>query len=225
MSTNDLYKYITYVPSGGDTLVKGSRETIYSYPGDESMYAAVNTYLVKTTWISLMSWRNDTDVAQQYAIEYQTELSVTDGSDVTKGFSLAAAFKGMSIGFDYQQKVFQSTETTESKTLTITVTIPPRSYLVFYQRKYTFKSKMAFVLYAWSEFWNVGSWGGYVLTTKESTVEIMSEDYATMSSDLNASGSGTMSVTRASGASLAGITRKRENCTEKCKKKLVEMGL
>ncbi|KAF8231419.1 hypothetical protein L208DRAFT_63734 [Tricholoma matsutake] len=225
MSNDALYRYITYVALGDDTRVKGEQERIYYYKGSEAMYAAVNTYLVNTTWVSRMTWRNDTDTVQQYVVQYKTELTVTNGSEVSKGFSLAAVFKGLSVGFDNQQKTFRTTETTESKTLTITINVPPRSYVVFYQRRYTFRVKMSFVLDAWSEFWNVGSWGGYAHTTKECSVEIMSEDYATMSSDLDAITKGTIRVTSVYPAPLGNINRMRENCTEACKKKLVEMGV
>lgn len=167
-----------------------------------------------------MSWKNDTDATQTYTIGFTTGLTVTAGTGVNNGFSVSNAYAGMSVTIEHQQKVFKTTETTDTKSITITVTIPPKSLLAFYQRRYLFRNSMSFILDAWDKQWNVGSWGGYDICKKECSVEIMSEDYATLRSELDGSRTGTMEVQRVSGVQIAGTTRKRENCTEKCKNKL-----
>lgn len=221
----DLYKYLVYKPSGGDARVSAQRETLYNRAGDEALYAGTERYLVDIAWVSNMSWKNDTDAAQTYVHTFTTELKIIQGSEVNNGFSLGATYQGASVSFNHETKTFKSTETTESRTITITLTVPPRSYLVFYQRRYTFKDSIFFILDAWNQEWNVGSWGGYEFTWKDVDVQIMSEDYATLSADLDGFTTGTISVTTVARLPRAGITRKRENITQRAKDKIASMGV
>lgn len=222
-SGHDLYKYVTYEPQGGNARVKAARETIYHISGDEAMHAAVDTYLVNTLWVRVMSWKNDTDAEHEYNVEYKTELRVTQGSEVNNGYSVAAAYEGITVTIEQQHKVFKSTETTETKTTSVRVTIPPRSQVIFYQRQYNFKCSMSFILDAWGQEWNVGSWGGYDLSRKDCTVEVSSEDYATLETELDGTTTGTMDVATVGAIVIAGITRKRDTCTERCKSRLEDM--
>lgn len=84
--------------------IKFGREEIYVTPGDEALYAVVDTYPVDITWVSKMSWKNDTDAKQTYTYSYTTGLTVTQGSEVNNGFSLGASFKGVGITIDHSEK-------------------------------------------------------------------------------------------------------------------------
>ena len=84
---------------------------------------------------------------------------------------------------------------------------------------------MFFVLDAWGEHGNVGSWGNHDIARKECIVEIMSEDYATLDGALNVTSTGIMDVVRVGEPQYAEVTRKREECTGWCKKKLEVMGV
>ncbi|KAK0212457.1 hypothetical protein DFS33DRAFT_29704 [Desarmillaria ectypa] len=220
-------KYVVYKPKGGDAMVKSGRSTIYHVAGDQAFYASIDTYLVDTTWVSKMSWENNTAAAQTYSLQYTTELKVTKGSEVTNSVGIGAAYKGLSMSMDSQTKVFTTYETTQSQTKTITLSVPPKSTLTFYQKKYRFKDTMFFVLDAWNEEWNAGSPGGYNITRKECEVEIMSEDYLTTDVALVDSATGTMDVKTVSRADSEGLrkTRKRENLTERAKGELSKMGV
>jgi len=219
-----MYKYAVYKPSGGDARIKSGREEIYATRGDEALYAVVDTYLVDITWVSKMSWKNDTDAAQKYSYSYTTGLKVTQGSEVNNGFSLGASFKGVGITVDHSEKVFKSSETTESRTVTMEVNVPPRSRTIFYQKRYKFRKSMFFILDAWGREWNVGSWGSYEIRRKECEVEIDSEDFATLQAELDGSKAGTIDVETVGGTHGVDVTRKREDCTSRCKNKLDEMG-
>ncbi|KAH9957565.1 hypothetical protein BC827DRAFT_648032 [Russula dissimulans] len=222
--TTDMYKYLVYKPSTNNARIRAQRETLYHRPGDESLYAGAERYLVDITWVSTMSWRNDTAAAQTYSHTFTTELKITQGSEVNNGFSLGASYKGMSVGFN-ETRTFKSTETTESRTITITLTILPRSHLVFYQRRYTFRDSIFFILDTWNQEWNVGSWGGYALTWKHADVHIMSENYATLEEELDGSTMGTISVSTVSPIPSGGhLTRKRENITQRAKNMIDSMG-
>ncbi len=217
-----MHKYAVYKPSDGDALVKSGREEIYFIRTVEALYAAVDTYLIDITWVSGMSWKNETDKTQTHTYTYTTGLTITKGSEVNNGFSLAAAYEGASVAIDDdEERVFKTTETTETGTITINLSVPPRSSLTFYQRRFRFRDSMSFVLDSWGRDWNVGSWGSNTLTKKECEVEIMSEDYVTLQAGL--SGTGTINVETVGHVQVADGTRKRETCTQRCKNKLDQM--
>ena len=65
-----------------------------------------------------MSWKNDTGANQTYTYSYTTGLTVTQGSEVNSRFSLGASLKGVGITVDHSEKVFKSSGTTESRTVT-----------------------------------------------------------------------------------------------------------
>jgi hypothetical protein len=198
---------------------------IYSRAGDEAMFAVINRFLERIQWIQIMAWRNDTDAAQQYEVSYTTGLTITQGSEVTNGFSLGASYRGMSIGFEHSTRTFRSTETTSSQTTTLTVSVPPRSELIFYQRRFDFRDNITFINDAWGQLWNIGPWGGYnPLTTKVTSVNIMAEEYFTRSARLP-EGPGSVTVDTVASASLAGWTRRRENVTQRARNVLNDMGL
>ncbi|KAK0212449.1 hypothetical protein DFS33DRAFT_29017 [Desarmillaria ectypa] len=226
MLSKEFSKYVVYKPDGGDALVKSGRSTIYYILGEEALHAPTDTYLIDTTWVPKMSWENNTAATQTYSLQYTTELKVTQGNEVTNSVGIAAAFKGLSLSMDSQTKVFTTYETTQSQTKTITLSVPPKSMLTFYQKKYRFTDKMYFILDAWGEDWNVGSQGGYNITRKECEVEIMSEDYLTTDVSL-VDYTGTMDVKRVARAELEDRrkTRKREELTNRARKELSKMGV
>ena len=102
------YTHIVYKPRDGDARVKCARRDIYNEPGKEALWAVVETYLVNTTWISKMSWKNDTNAQQQYVVEYKTELAITEGEEVNKGYSVISAYHGLSVTIGQQTKVFET---------------------------------------------------------------------------------------------------------------------
>ncbi|KAK0226320.1 hypothetical protein IW262DRAFT_1294529 [Armillaria fumosa] len=141
-----------------------------------------------------MSWENNTSIKQMYSLQYTTRLKVTKGTEVTNSVRIAAKFKGLSMSIDGQIKTFTTYKTTRTLTRTITLSIPPKLTLTFYQRKYWFKDMMFFILNVWGYDWNVGPLGGYGLMKKECEVEIMSKDYLVMDMLLSDSATGTIEV-------------------------------
>ena len=96
-----MYKYAVYKPRGGDARIKAGRELLYSISGDETLDAAVDTYLVDITWVSKMFWRNDTDATQTYAYSYTTSQSNHFGQRSQHGFSVGGSFEGMGMTVDH----------------------------------------------------------------------------------------------------------------------------
>ncbi|KAH9957589.1 hypothetical protein BC827DRAFT_1261524 [Russula dissimulans] len=174
-----------------DALVKSRRQEIYFIYWNHALYAAVDTYLIDTTWVSKMTWKNDTDAAQTFTHTYSTDFRITNGNEVDKGYSVAQAYKGISVTIEGQEKNF---DTMEKQTIAVTLSVLPRSCLIFYQKRYRFKESMFFILDAWNRDWNVSIFEGCNLARKECEVEIMSEDYATLTYELDGTQAGTMNV-------------------------------
>jgi len=143
-------------------------------------------------------------VVQSYNHSFTTQLKITQGSEkLNKGFSLPSTYTGVSINFNNHTKTFKTTETSESNTISLTVSVPARAHLVFYQRKYTFRDSMLSFFKAGNKEWSIGAGGGREPATKDFEVEIMSEEYATLSNELDGSTTGTISVTTVEPASKA----------------------
>jgi hypothetical protein len=189
------------------------------------MWAAFDTYLIDITWVPRMSWKNDTDMTQTYSYSCTTGLTITSGSELNNGFSLGAIYKGASVIIDRQERVFKPTETTESRTMTMNLSVPPRSLLIFYQRRYRFRNSIFFIFNAWGRDWNVGRWKGQPeeKAMKECKVEIMSEDYMTMQALNQLGGTRIINVKTVDGVQGVPASKTWDDCTNRCKDKLRAM--
>ncbi|PPQ71019.1 hypothetical protein CVT24_011935 [Panaeolus cyanescens] len=224
-AADDLYEYLVYTPTSATPRVWSGRRTIFSRPGDEAMYSCVNRFLEAINWVQLISWRNNTAATQTYSYSYTTGMTITQGSEINQGFNLGASYQGMSIGYNFSHRVFKTTETTSSRTTTVTVNVPPHSLLIFYQRRFDFRDEVTFICDAWGREWNIGHWGGYRPHTQLNTrVQVMAEEYFTSERRL-LSGPGRVTTTNVARAPIADITRMRENVTRRAKDMLVRMGL
>jgi len=214
---------VVYKPSGGDALVKSGSYYVYFSNAQDSLIAAVDTYLVDITWVLMMSWKNDTDATQTCPYTFTTGLTITKGDDVNKGFSLGSTYRGASLTIDQKTRVFKSTETMETKTITINLNVPPQSLVVVYQRKYKFRDSIFFFHQSWRGQYNVAIRGGELPFKKACEVEIMGEEFATLQAEL--SGTGTIDVDTVGPAQGANQTCTKDECTQTCKSKLDEMGV
>jgi hypothetical protein len=221
-----LCKYTVCKPKDGDALVKSGYEEIYAM-SEESLYATVDTYLMNTTWVSRMSWKNDTDATQTFTYTYTTRLTITRGKEVNNGFSLGSVYDGLSVMIDSQETVFRQAEIAETKPITITVSVPPRSVLILYQRRYKFRNSMFFTLNVDAKHHNVGNLDNSDWLKKECEVEIMSDDYATLESELDryldGTKTGTLNVDTVVRVHAADATKSIQECTIRCQEKLREM--
>ena len=183
----------------------------------------IDTYLVDTAWVSRMSWKNETEATQIYTNTSTTGVTIIQGSEINDVFSLGAIHKGASVTIDHRAKIFTPTETTESRTITVNLSVPPRSRLAFYQKWYKFRDSVSFVLDAWGKEWNVGDWGGHDKLRKECEVVIMSDEYVTLQAELPVSGTGTIDVDTVDHAPGVDAIKKWPDCTQWCKDKLNAM--
>ncbi|KAK0459089.1 uncharacterized protein EV420DRAFT_302670 [Desarmillaria tabescens] len=152
--------YVVYKITGGDALIKSGRTAIYEHPADQTTFYACNdSHLIDTTWIYKMSWENTTDTAQTYTLDYVTGPKEAEAADIPKSWN-CGFLPGLSITMNTQAKVFSDSETTDSDTKSVSLTIPANSTLTFYQKKYWFRNSMFFVLDTLGQEFNVGSPGG-----------------------------------------------------------------
>lgn len=214
---------MVYKPRGGDALVKSGSHYVYFTNAQDSLIAATDTYLIDVTWVLMMSWKNDTDATQTCPYTFTTGLTITKGIEVNKGFSLGSTYKGASLTIDQKTRVLKPTETTEAKTITINLHVPPKSLIVVYQRRYKFRDSISFVYQSWNGQFNVAQRAGEGAFKKECEVEIMSEDYATLQAEL--SGTGMIDVDIVGHARVADQTLTKDRCAYACRTKLDELGV
>jgi hypothetical protein len=186
------------------------------------MYAAFETYLIDVTWVSRTSWKNDTDMMQTYSYSFTSGLTITKGGEVNKGFDLGAIYEGSSVTIDHEERVLKPSETgAELRISTISLTVPPHSLLIFYQRRYRFMNSIFFILDAQNKKWNILRGDNSTMATKECEVVIMSEDYATLRAQLT--GEASINVKTVDGVKRADANKTLNSCTQKCKTKLWDM--
>jgi hypothetical protein len=173
-----MYKSAVYTPSNGDTLIKSGPQEIYYAHKDDSLHACVDIYLVNITWVPVMTWMNSTEVEQTYTCSHTTGLTVTNGTEVDDGISIERIFCGATVTTNHEKKVFTTIETSKSTTFTISVRVPPRCCLTFYQRKYRFKNRVSLIHSTSDKLYSIGDGCGKI-AWKECEVEIMSSHYLT----------------------------------------------
>lgn len=114
-------------------------------------------------------------------------------------------------------------------TRTLTVNIPPKTKITFYQRRYEFKIVVYFVSDSWGKEWKVGTSGGERCLTKECTMEIMSDDFLAQDTErlYNAAPGIMDKVCTVSqvGLQLYGGVKDRDCLTEKTKRTLYNMNI
>lgn len=177
----------------GDALVNTKFLAIYYIHAVEALHAAADTYCTDMTWVLKGSWENTTGSAQSYAHEFTTELKVTQGSEVTKnGVPLVDSFNGLTMTIDASLKTFSANETTTPQTKTLTVEAAPGKKVMLYQRRYSFRTEMFFVMDASSVARNVAAPSGDGLSRKTCIVEIMSGDYLVTENALSDAAPGTV---------------------------------
>jgi hypothetical protein len=218
---DDLCKHVTYKPEHGDTLVKSARETIYYERGFEGMHAAIDTYLVGITWVLKASWNNSTGSHQTFVQELKNDFKVVKGQEVTKAVPIASVYDRMTVLIGGHPKSFERTGTAPS-----TVYVAPYSCIYLYQKRYTFRHNMYFILDAWAKEWNVGAPKSKNIARKECIAEIMVQEFVTLPRELDGKRTGTVQVSSVVRAHSENVrqTKQHGESTNWCRKRLAQMG-
>ena len=104
----------------------------------------------------IASWTNETSSTDTYSQEYSCGCTITEGTDVDVNFEGSAELKGLRIEVGGSTKSFSSQETSLAVKYMQTINMGLNSTVYFYQKRYTFKPKIWFILDAWNQHWTVG---------------------------------------------------------------------
>lgn len=207
------------------SIVNQKRHTIYSSPGDESLYSSSTSYLVAIENILLMSWQNPSEATDTYTKTYTVGFTSTTSTEVSESISLGLSFEGVSIGgSEFGIKTIDTKESSTSTEESVQVELPPHSEVYFYQRRYYFSTDVYFTLDAWGDLILAGSNGGYHIQIANVLSHIDATDYLTSPTKLE----GTTSAYFDSESKLGwygDIVRKFENLTGRAKDTLRSMGV
>ncbi|GKZ28985.1 hypothetical protein AbraIFM66950_002232 [Aspergillus brasiliensis] len=200
----------------GSPLVGEVKKTIYSIQGNsgQSLYAITDIHSDGYYW-SLVSENN-------FTVTYTTELKVTEGSEKELNANLGLEFKGLSVGIGASTKTFSQTETTDSKTYTEQITVPPGTSAYLYQKVYRFRTWMWFINDAFAELSRVGGHNNYSPTHVDGYVEIQAMEWFASPTELD--GSGTTSTDDITSQTTYKWTRKFQNTSQKCQEYLTSHG-
>jgi len=207
------------------TLCYQGQRSVYHDVGVERLFAACHTYLDHVENIMLNHWHNNSDSSQQYTLDCFSQLVTTSGEMLSNSVDLRAAFKGMTVGADADEKTFESVEPTKCS---VQITVSPNSDVWLYQRRYTFHTKMTWVLDSWGELCNVGSQGGYHIQEGTSDCMVYTQDFVTTKNMLADEqtvtwpGKAWMDL-RSDGSRRAETTKKFEEMTTKAKNALTNI--
>ncbi|KAI0762513.1 hypothetical protein C8Q74DRAFT_1371541 [Fomes fomentarius] len=80
----------------GTSLPWRARSTIYYFRVQEA-YAAIDSYLVGFTWVTMMSRPNNSEATQTYSLEFTTQPQVTTGNGVMSSVGINIAYEGLSL--------------------------------------------------------------------------------------------------------------------------------
>lgn len=179
--------------------------------------------------MSQWSFENATDAKQTYSHQHTTQLKITNGAEVARSVNIGAELKTLAINMNLSGKTFTDDETsTTPQTRTLTINIPPKTKITFYQRRYEFKIVVYFISDSWGKEWKVGTSGGERCLTKECTMEIISDDFLAKDTELRYTvASGGMQVMAVSPVGLQryGGVKDRDCLTEKAKRTLHNMNI
>lgn len=206
ISEQDLY--LRLVPLHRDTVVNQVRRTVYHRPGDEALYAIMDTRLVDIEWVQLFARHNNTSQMEQHQTRFLTRLTVANGTSASQELSVSAAFRGLGMSFGASRTTFSTHETTEEREQTTTYDVPPRSSLYVYQRQYRFVQRVWWILDAWRELWTIGANGTYATVVADINVTISADER--ISSDRPLTGTLAVSVQAAPRPDREGNQRRRQ---------------
>ena len=208
-----------------DTIVGQQKTTIYHSPELEALYQFLDTKSQGFEWILQMSWVNESSSPQTYQETVTEGLVNRSGSETEVHFGISAAFKGLGIDIGSSHKTFTEQETSHIRQIQKTITVIPNATTYFYQKRYRFKSTVWFVNDGWGEEWLVGTKGSYIAVTRDALVEIESNEFATLTRQLN--GSTTIAAETPKNIKYPSNFRARkfENITARAKRELAKRGI
>ena len=180
-----------------DVICHQKRTNLYYDDGDQALDKVVDVHITGYKWQLIASWTNKSSSADTYSQEYSCGYTVTEGMETNADFEASAEFKGLGIKIGGSTKNFSSQETSTAVKYTQTVNVGPNSTVYFYQKRYTFKPEVWFILDAWNQHWTVGRYKSSGYAHVNQCLQIDSAEFLTTNVAL--SDKGTVVCTAQSG--------------------------
>ncbi|KAL9123675.1 MAG: hypothetical protein Q9217_006918 [Psora testacea] len=157
----------------------------------ENLFQRENIRYQGFIWFLRFSWYNELDSEHTYTITIQEGLTVREGQETERNFGISAKFKGLGINAGGVRKNFSERETSRVETIEKKVTIPARTTVYFYQKRYEFTTTVWWGQHvpSWREhnYFTVGINGGGRTITRTAATSIYAEEYASLPRRLNGS--------------------------------------
>jgi hypothetical protein len=139
--------------------MKQTPHTICSIPGNETLFAVVEHYLVKMVCMPVHSYDNRTGKELYISVRTTTGISVSSDKEISTELDMGLSFQGLTLWLKAGAKTFTTQETTQQIENKLNYLVPPHTSFHIYQRTYQFVTKFWFILDAWGKLWNVGGSG------------------------------------------------------------------
>lgn len=208
---------------GYDWVTKQSKQQIYYKANDQALYAIKDLQFVGWEWVLIYSHVNDSNESVSYEEEVTIKHTFKSGASNDLEWKLGLEFHGASVSGGGASHTFTEEEISQGTKRTHKFTVPAKSALYVYQRRYNFKSVVWFILDAWNELSRVGHNDNY------ERVEAVAESFVDaneLASTLEEITGATTFVPDAGGERAKfDHTRRFYNCTERCKGNLQSHGI
>ena len=167
-------------------IVNQRRHILYLDTGNEALFGTAITSFTRLENAFVASWDNSNgDGTGNYTRSITSGTTVTSSHEVAASLNLAPSFEGMSVfSVSIGSKTFRSTETTNTATRSIQISVPAGARVFLYQHRYHFRTAVYFTLDAWGDTWRAGSNGGYRVQWAIVDSYIDTEEYVTTRSQL-----------------------------------------
>ena len=190
------------------------------------LYATATTFLLAVENKKLMHWENNTNGQHIHELEYTIGYKSLTDTTLSKRIALHDTLEDVEIN-DHNSgtyKKFLSEEVLPERRLKTTVTVPSRSNLYFYQRKYVLETDVYFTHDGWSKLCVVVSNRDRQAQSLKILSTIHSAEFTTTDQELQ--GMVPMEVSGQTKQAVFGISQRRfDDLTHRAKETLKKLGV
>ncbi|CAE7208517.1 unnamed protein product [Rhizoctonia solani] len=174
------------VPNSGEQVVVGQiQRTVINRPGQEALLALLEPFLRRVEWELIASYSNRSSSYQKVELQTRTRLTVTNGIEASTNLNIPGSFAGLTFTFGGTTKTFTPAETTEAGVqATKTYSLEPMKTLYIYQRRYTFRERVWWIMDAWGKYWTAGNDGNNETIQASILLHIYADEFLTSEVEL-----------------------------------------
>ena len=132
-------------------IINQKRHFLCSLEDGETLYATATTWLVAVKNEKLLHWENNTDGEHNHELEYTIGCKSHTFTKLSERIALHDTLKNAEITDLEIYKKFLPEEVSPERRLKTRVSVPGRSNLDFYQRKYVLETGVYFTYSGWDQ--------------------------------------------------------------------------